>query len=627
MEDEPKIPLSEQVEQNPLPQAPGVYLFKDAQNRVIYVGKAKNLHKRVHTYFKPDTDLSTKTALMMKRARGLDFILTETEKEAFILESNLIKQYLPRYNIILRDDKRYPCLRLNIQEPFPHLTIVRKIKKDGAHYFGPFSSANAVHSTHRLIDRVFKLRKCKTPEVKKRSRPCLNYQMDRCLAPCTHPVSTRQYEAMVHQVRLFLEGRNQELLKQLGADMQQASARLEFEKAAGIRDQIRAIEKTVERQHVVSSKMTDQDVIGVSEEDGHFQVVILYVRKGHLMGTRSYLFKDRAASCSDILEAFVKQYYARGIFMPKEILLSHPLEDLSGIGDWLSGLAGKKVHIRYPQRGEKKRLVRLALKNAENLLERILEAGFEEDLLARLQGVLGLSNKPRIIEGLDISNLQGGMAAGSVVCFVEGRPHRGGYRSYRIAAVDGIDDYGMMGELVDRRLKRGELPDVFVVDGGKGHLNVVKQAVDRYAQKAGAENGPPVTYEGEILIPGVLSIAKPEALRQETADKIYIPGRKNPLALKSGDPLLLLIMHIRDEAHRRAISHHHRLRKKGLTRSDLDGIPGVGPKRKQRLLRHFNGFEGVSRASVTALQEVPGISHTLAESIAAFFEGTRSLSP
>lgn len=624
METKSEMSLREQVKRNPLPQVPGVYVFKDARNRVIYVGKAKNLHKRVHTYFKSDTDLSTKTALMMKRARGLDFILTETEKEAFILESNLIKQYLPRYNIILRDDKRYPCLRLDIQERFPHLTIVRKIKKDGAHYFGPFSSANAVRSTHRLIDQVFKLRKCKTREVKQRSRPCLNYQMNRCLGPCTHPVSPHQYRAMVQQVRLFLEGRNQELLKRLRDDMQRASAGLEFEKAAAIRDQIQAIEKTVERQHVVSSKMIDQDVIGVSEEDGRFQVVILYVRKGYLMGTRNYLFKDPAASCSDILEAFVKQYYARGIFMPKEVLLSHPMEDLSGINEWLSGLAGKKIYIRHPQRGEKRRLIQLALKNADNLLQRVPEAGFEEDLLSRLQGVLGLSHKPRVIEGLDISNLQGGMAVGSVVSFVEGKPHRDGYRSYRISAVDGIDDYGMMGELVTRRLKRGQLPDVFVVDGGKGHLNVVNQAVDRYAQKAGTENGPPVSSEGEIFVPGVVSIAKAEAQRNETMDKIYIPGRKNPLALKPGDPLLLLIMHIRDEAHRRAISHHHRLRKNGLTQSDIDGIPGVGPKRKKRLLKHFNGFEGVSRASAAALMEVPGISRILAETIAAFFKETRS---
>ncbi|MDZ7700048.1 MAG: excinuclease ABC subunit UvrC [Deltaproteobacteria bacterium] len=612
-------PLIEQLKQTPLPRGPGVYLFKDERDRVIYVGKAKNLYKRVHSYFKPDTELSVKTALMMERARGLDTILTATEKEAFILESNLIKQYLPRYNIILRDDKRYPCLRLNIRDPFPNLTIVRKIKKDGALYFGPFSSANAVRSTHRVIDRVFKLRKCRTHRLKQRSRPCLNFQMNRCLAPCACDVSPEAYEAIVKQVRLFLEGRNQELLKTLGRDMQQAAERLDFEKAAAVRDQIRAIEKTVERQHVVSPKLVDQDVIGVSQENGRFQVVILYVRKGYLMGTRSYLLKDRNASPSDILEAFVKQYYARGIFMPRQVLLSHFVEDQPAISDWLSGLAGKKVLIRWPQRGEKKRLINMAVKNAENLLQR-LPAGSETDLMARLGEILGLPHRLRVIEGLDISNLKGEMAVGSVVSFVEGEPHRAGYKNYGIAGVNGIDDYGMMGELVARRMTRGDLPDVFLVDGGKGHLNAVKKAIWQTVDKAGRETGPPISSHGEILVPEVLSIAKPERHLGETADKIYIPGRKNPLVLKPDDPLLHLMMRIRDEAHRRAIGHHRQLRKRGLTQSDLDKIPGIGTKRKQRLLQHFHGLRGVSQASVEALQEVPGISRTLAESIANFFK-------
>ncbi len=612
-------PLIEQLKQKRLPRGPGVYLFKDERDRVIYVGKAKNLYRRVYSYFKPDMDPAVKTALMMERARDLDTILTATEKEAFILESNLIKQYLPRYNIILRDDKRYPCLRLNIHDPFPNLTIVRKIKKDGALYFGPFSSANAVHRSHRVIDRVFKLRKCRTRRVKQRSRPCLNFQMNRCLAPCTYDVSFDAYEAIVKQVRLFLEGRNQELLKTLGRDMRQAAERLDFEKAAAVRDQIRAIEKTVERQHVVSPRLMDQDVIGVSQENGRFQVVILYVRKGYLMGTRSYLFKDRNASPSDILHAFVKQYYARGIFMPREVLLSHFVEDQRAISEWLSGLAGKKVLIRWPQRGEKKRLINMAVKNAENLLQR-LPAGPETDLMARLGKILGLSRRPRVIEGLDISSLGGEMAVGSMVSFVEGEPHRAAYKNYRIAAVNGIDDYGMMGELMARRMTRGDLPDVFLVDGGKGHLNAVKKSISQIVDKAGTENGPLISSHGEILVPEVLSIAKPERHLGETTDKIYIPGRKNPLVLKPDDPFLHLMMRIRDEAHRRAIGHHRQLRKKALTQSDLDHIPGIGLKRKHALLQHFNGLRGVSQASVDTLQEVPGISRKLAEAIVGFFE-------
>ncbi len=624
MDKRKNMPLSEQLSRNPLPQGPGVYLFKDAQDRVIYVGKAKNLHKRVVSYFRPETDLSVKTALMMKRARGLDSILTATEKEAFILESNLIKKYLPRYNIILRDDKRYPCLRLDINAPFPHLVIVRKIKKDGALYFGPFSSANAVRSTHRIIDRVFKLRKCRNRELKKRSRPCLNFQMNRCLAPCTYDVEPQQYKKIVDQVRLFLEGRNQELLKRLRKDMDKAAAALDFEKAAGVRDQIRAIEKTVERQHVVSPGMEDQDVIGVSQKGDLHQVVILYIRKGYWMGTRNYLFKDRSASPSDISQAFLKQYYARGVFLPRQILLSHGVEDLAAINEWLSGLAGKKILIRTPRRGEKRKLVSMAVANAENLLQR-RSGDVREDVTDQVQRTLGLKNRPRVIEGLDISNFQGGMAVGSVVSFVAGQLHSAGYKNFRIKAFDDVDDYGMMGELVQRRMKAGDLPDLFLVDGGKGHLRSVKRVVDRYARTRGAENEKPGASGLDMRVPDVLSIAKPDRSRQEASDKIYVPGRKNPVALAADDPVLLLMMHIRDEAHRRAIGYHRKLMKKGLTHSDLNQIPGVGPKRKQRLLQHFNGFQGVSQASAAQLKEVPGINHSVAESIASFFKRSRYL--
>lgn len=616
------MPLSEQVKRHPLPRGPGVYLFKDARDRVIYVGKAKNLHKRVLSYFRPDTDLSTKTLLMMKGARALDTILTATEKEAFILESNLIKKYLPRYNIILRDDKRYPCLRLDIQSPFPHLTIVRKIKKDGALYFGPFSSADAVRRTHRVIDRVFKLRKCGQRELKKRSRPCLNFQMNRCPAPCTYDISPEQYREMVDQVRLFLEGRNQELLKRLQKEMHSAAAALDFEKAAGIRDQIAAVEKTVERQHVVSPRMEDQDVIGISQKEHRYQVVMLYVRKGYLIGTRSYRFRDKAASPADICEAFLKQYYARGVFLPREVLLSHAIEDQAAIREWLSNLAGKKILIRTPQRGEKKRLIAMAVQNAENLLQQQTEDAAEE-VMERIGRVCMLKKSPRIIEGLDISTLQGSMAVGAVVSFVGGQAHPAGYRNYRIKAFEGIDDYGMMGQLAARRLKQGNLPDLFLIDGGKGHLRAVKRVVDGYARKAAPKEGEWKDSDPD-LIPGLISIAKPDADRNESSDKIYLPGRKNPLPLKADDPVLLLMMRIRDEAHRRAIGYHRMLMTQGLTQSDLDRIPGIGPKRKQRLLRHFNGIQGVSRASVDALEQVPGIPHPVAEAIVSFFKAARS---
>jgi len=324
-------PLIEQLKQNPLPQGPGVYRFKDERDRVIYVGKAKNLHKRVHSYFKPDTELSVKTALMMERARDLDTILTTTEKEAFILESNLIKKHLPRYNIILRDDKQYPWLRLAVEEAYPNLTIVRKPRKDGALYFGPFSSAGSVRSTMKLIDRIFDLRKCRTRTLPSRSRPCLNFQLGRCLGPCSEKISPSTYKEGVEQVRLFLEGRSTELLKFLKRGMETAAEHLDFERAARIRDQVRSVERTVEKQNVVAPKMGDQDVIGLARKNGAFLVALLMVRDGCLTGSREFLLRSRGGSARDALEAFLKQHYPEAPVIPKRILISEAVEDLPAI--------------------------------------------------------------------------------------------------------------------------------------------------------------------------------------------------------------------------------------------------------------------------------------------------------
>lgn len=590
-----------------LPDAPGVYLFKDRSGRVIYVGKAKSLRKRVLSYFKPPADLPDKTAWMMRRARGLDHILTSSEKEAFILESNLIKKFLPRYNVILRDDKQYPCLRLDVTESYPRLSIVRRIKKDGALYFGPFSSAHAVRSTLKLIERVFPIRKCKGRGPPKNARPCINHEMGRCLGPCTEEVPAEKYLEVVQQVRLFLEGRNRELIDRLKDQMKEAAEDLDFERAARIRDQIRAVEKTVERQHVVSPRMEDQDVVGLAQRENIYQVVIFFVRKGYLIGTRDYRFSEKGHSSSEVMESFLKQFYSREAFIPKNILISEPVEDAGAITDWLSDSAGKKVVMHRPQRGEKLRLVRMAVENAENLLS--TGAGrMKEDLMEAVRAVLKLRKTPRHIEGLDISNFQGDMAVGTVVSFVDGMPHRAGYRNYKIKAVEGIDDYGMMAELVARRLSKEQPPDLFLVDGGKGHLAAVKRVVD---QTKGIDP------------PEAASIAKPDENRGEKHDKLYIPGRMNPISLSSDHPVLLLMMRIRDEAHRRAVSYHRNLRKKKLTASDLDLVPGVGEKRKRALLRHFKHIGAVEGASVEELARVPGINRQLAEDIFLFFEGRR----
>jgi excinuclease ABC subunit C len=584
-----------------LPEGPGVYLFKDLSGAVIYVGKAKNLKKRVLSYYRPAWDLPQKTSLMMHRARSMEYILTSTEKEAFILESNLIKKHLPRYNIILRDDKQYPWLRLAAKEAFPNLTIVRKPRKDGALYFGPFSSAGSVRSTMKLIDRIFDLRKCRTRTLPSRSRPCLNFQLGRCLGPCSEKIPPTAYREVVEQVRLFLEGRSMELLKFLKINMEAAAQRLDFERAAKIRDQIKSVERTVEKQKVVAPKMGDQDVIGLAQKNGAFLVALLSVRDGYLTGSREFLLKSQGGSAGDVLEAFLKQHYPGEPAIPKHILISEPVEDLKAIAGWISDAAGRKIFIAKPSRGEKLHLVKLAVANAENLLKDRLEIS-GDDLVRSARSALLLNKLPRAMEGVDISNISGDMAVGAVVAFIDGLPHKEGYRNYRIKEMAGIDDYGMMAEVVTRRLSAGPPPDLFVVDGGKGHLQTVKKVVDRLCP----ENAP-----------DIVAIAKGNEIGE--TDKVFIPNRKNPLPFKEGHPVLLLLMRIRDEAHRRAVGYHRKLRTKGLRLSDLDRIPGIGPGRKRLLVKHFGSLEEIAGAQTEALAEVPGISTSLAREISRFF--------
>ncbi len=598
-----------------LPHGPGVYLFVAAQGQVIYVGKAKNLKKRVLSYFRSRDNGAAKTARMMKMAEGLEFILTLTEKDAFILENNLIKEFMPRYNIILRDDKQYPCLKLDICEPYPRIGIVRKIKKDGALYFGPFSSASAVRNTTRVISRVFKLRKCKGAKLKSRARPCLNFQMNRCLGPCAYEVSRKAYGKMVEQVRLLLEGRDRELVGNLKKEMVEAAEKLDFEKAAESRDRIQAIERTVERQHVVSSRMTDQDIIGIAQKGPWRQIAVLFVRGGRLTGNRSFLFENQTAATWEVLEAFLKQYYSDRVFIPKTILISEPIDDSHALGEWLSDLAGKKIVLHRPERGDKKHLVNMAVANAKNQLlgHQVTQ---KENLLESARSLLNLKRIPRTIEGLDISNLQGKLAVGTVVSFKDGEPDRRNYLNYRIKHVNGIDDYGMMAEMVERRITRTPLPDLFLVDGGKGHLAAVKRVLDRQSEV-------PATQQAGGL-PEVISLAKPHEDLGEQWDKIYIPGRKNPVRLKANHPVLFLMMRIRDEAHRRAIGYHRNLRAKHLTRSCLDDIPGIGKKKKQILLKYFKGMHSISKATVEDLYQVPGISRDLALKI---FRGVSNSRP
>ncbi|RJR36534.1 MAG: excinuclease ABC subunit UvrC [Desulfobacteraceae bacterium] len=606
IQDQPStgIELNPETLRKTLPEGPGVYLYRDGEGQVIYVGKAKNLKKRVLSYFKSSGDIPHKTVMMMERAASLDYILTATEKEAFILEDNLVKKWMPRYNIILRDDKQYLSLRLDTRQAYPNLTLVRRMKKDGARYFGPFSSAQSIRNTLKLIERTFQLRKCKGAEPDRRKRPCINYQLHRCFGLCSQPAPENAYREVIKEVILFLEGRSRELLGNLKEKMTKASEEMRFEDAARIRDQIRSVEKVIEHQHVVSPEMEDRDVIGLARKESTNQLVVLFVRRGRLTDSREFRIQNGAGSSLEVMESFLKQYYHQSPFIPTRILVSEPVEDMLAISNWLSDLAGRRVVIEHPRKGDKKHLVELALTNAVDLLSRAA-AKHGEELMERTKTMLQLQRLPRRVEGLDISNIHGDKAVGALVSFVDGLPHRAGYRSFRIGMVQGIDDYAMMAEMVSRRMRKGDLPDLFLVDGGRGHLQTVKRVMD----EAGISNSTQVA-----------SIAKEH--EEGGPDRIYIPGRKNPINLKENDPVLLFLMRVRDEAHRRAVLHHRKLRGKVLTASDLDKIPGLGPNRKRILLRHFGDVHAVAGATAEDLEKVRGIGHALARDIVRYFSAS-----
>jgi len=586
-----------------IPQAPGVYLFKDRSGKTIYVGKAKNLKKRVYSYFSKGREQPYKLSLILMNAHKIEHFITATEKEALILEGNLIKKFRPRYNVILKDGTNYPLLKLDMDDRYPRLSIVRRIKNDGALYFGPFTSSSAVRSTLRLMGPVFPLRKCKTKGTPKRSRPCLNYQLGRCLAPCCLDVRIEDYQEIVGQVKLFLEGRNRELISQLKELMQKASRDLDFEKAARLRDQIRAVEKTVERQRVVSARMKDQDIIGLSRSGKEAGIVILFVRSGSMVGSRNYSIHCEWEGPREILEAFLKQYYRDKEFIPSEIILSDAIDDKRLITEWLTGKAGKKVSISVPSRGDKKKLVNMAMVNAENMLLERQESD-QSAVLEEAKSILHLKRKPGHIEGIDVSNLKGDLAVASLVTFVEGIPQKADYRNYRIKEVEGIDDYAMIVEVIKRRLKKGQLPDLFVIDGGKGHLSVALKTIDALGLK-----NPPAA----------ISIAKAGQRESGAGDRIYLPNRKNPLILARNHPVLCLLMRLRDETHRRAVGYYRKRKKKALTGSELDMIPGIGPKRKKALLKHLRDLQSIARAEIEELEEVPGINQGIARIIFDYF--------
>ena len=584
---------------------PGVYLMKDTAEKIIYVGKASNLKKRLSSYFSKPVHTDIKTDVLVKKIAEFETIITATEKEALILESNLIKKYKPKYNVILKDGKRYPSLRIDIKSDYPVLAIVRKIAKDGAKYFGPFSSALAVRQTLRIINKTFKLRKCKGGVLKNRSRPCLNYQIGACLAPCCLGVTKFEYDEIVNEVIMFLKGRTTELVQDIKSRMKFASEKKDFEKAAQLRDKMFALEKTLEKQVAVTTDLNDRDVLAVARIAGNALITLLTVRGGFLLGTRHFNFNETFSTDAEIIETFIRQNYEDIPYIPKEILLSSIPDNSDILEEFLSEIKGKKVRILRPQRGEKLQLVNMAVKNAVNRLREISASDAAiKNMLERLKNELKMDHVPLRIECFDNSNISGQDAVSGMVVFKNGQPDKSSYRKFKIKTAKKQDDYACMSEALTRRYgnacKMESYPDLLVVDGGKGQLNIAVSVVKN------------LKLFGKFEIIG---IAKKDDKKGETEDKIYKYGRINPVNMgKRGDTLLFL-QKIRDEAHRFAISFHRQRRSKSFIHSELDDIPGIGKKRKKILLTHFKSIEKIRTATVDEISALPGMNKMVAQSM------------
>ncbi len=616
-----KLALREKLKH--LPDKPGVYIFKDKNSDVIYVGKAISLKNRVRSYFRKDAQKLPKVAAMMKRAADLDYMITDSEVEALILESNLIKEYRPRYNVFLRDDKSYPFIKVTLQESFPRVFRTRRLVKDGARYFGPYTRVGAVDETLRLLKKLFPFRSCRQKEPVNKGRPCLNHHIKRCLGPCCGLVSKEDYREMVDQVVLFLEGRQGEVVKNLKTRMEKAAENLEFEKAAELRDQLQAVKEVVEKQKVLSSGQEDQDVIAMARGAMAVCVMIFFVRGGKLIG-RDHFILDGTEHLerAEIITSFVKQYYHRAEFIPREILVETLMEEeVDVLSRWLAERRGGKVYIKVPRRGEKKKLVEMAGKNALLVLQEE-EAGrlSRRDDIARALGelaeTLGLEESPKRLECYDISNIQGSSTVASMVVFEEGKPAKDQYRKFKIKTVQGPDDFASMREVISRRFSRaGEerelidsgqlstreakfyrLPQMVLIDGGKGQLSAAVAAMRE---------------TGFDYIP-VFGLAKEEEL-------IFAPGRAQPYYLPRDSKALHLVQRLRDEAHRFAVTYHRQVRDKKTLRSLLDDVEGIGPKRRRELLKAFGSIEEIKKATPEELAAVPGMNNRAARAVYSFF--------
>ena len=602
--------ITEQLKQ--LPASPGVYLMKDTAGNILYVGKAADLSQRVRSYFSPSQNLPYKLKQLVTRAYEIDFYITSLDQEALILELNLIKQHHPPYNVRLKDDKTFPYLKVSLNEEWPRVYFTRHLEEDGGRYFGPFASAGSVRQTLKALKRIFPFRSCSKPITGTDSRACLEYHMNQCVGPCIGAVSREEYGEVIRQVILFLEGKQEVVVRELDNRMQQAARALEFEKAALIRDQIEAINRVIEGQRIADITSGEQDVVAFAQNKNQACVQVFFIRGGRLIGRESYTLKGtRSEEPVYIMSSFVKQFYSSAPYIPPLLLLQHPVDDQAAIEEWLQGKQAGRVRIQVPVRGNKKRLVNIVANNAtlglqQMKLRQLSAPAVLKTALKEIEKELRLPHTPSRLEGYDISNIQGKGAVGSMVVFDQGRPKPSLYRRFRIKTVEGADDYAMLHEVLRRRFERSGLkseetsktdtwsvlPDLVLIDGGKGQLNAGLSAM----QEAGVTSVP------------VASLAKEN-------EEIFLPHRKEPVVLPPTSPGLQLLQRLRDEAHRFAIGYHRKVRRRQTFDSSLDAIPGIGPKRKRALLRQFGSVRGIREASVEELANAKGMSRGLATKV------------
>ncbi|MFL5320677.1 MAG: excinuclease ABC subunit UvrC [Myxococcaceae bacterium] len=599
-----------------LPTEPGVYLMKDKAGEVIYVGKAVSLRQRVRSYFNPGSGDSRAFIPLLDRMLGdIETVVVSNEKEALLLENELVKKHQPKFNVLLKDDKNFICLRLDLNHPYPRLEVVRKFKNDGAKYFGPYSSATSIRETLRIINRYFQLRTCSDHVLQNRKRPCLLHQIGRCPAPCVYDIPPEEYKTSVNETVLFLEGKEPELVDVLRGRMKSAAGELKFEDAARIRDQLIAIERSLERQKIAIVDPIDQDVFGVFREADRLLVYVLYVRQGRLAGGQAFPFSGQEFPTDELLGSFVNIYYANENFVPKEVLLPTEPDGMEGLRELLSDRKGEKVRIYVPLRGEKMELLKLASKNAEQAF--IDRQRTKEETLAiidRIQKKLHLVNRPRKMECFDISHFQGAAIVASQVAVTDGEIDKAKYRRYKLKTVTSNDDFASMYEIISRRARRGQkdndLPDLMVIDGGKGQLASALAAL----KDSGVTNV------------DVVGLAKSRDLEvtdegsEKSAERLFLPNRKDPIVLPQTSPELFMLVRMRDEAHRFAITFQQKLLRKRNFLSVLEEIPGVGGGRKKQMLRHFGSLKRIKEATIEELAEVMG--PVIAERVHAHLHGT-----